>query len=96
MMFPAVEKAVPCPLMRGGVGRHEKSVNPTGVVRSKRLHSASPPTKRLLVRFRQPATMAPMRSLKLLLLVLLAPFSFTATVLADENKASLTYYYFDG
>ncbi len=40
--------------------------------------------------------MGPMRSLKLLLLVLLAPFSFTATVLADENKASFTYYYFDG
>ena len=37
-----------------------------------------------------------MSSLKLILLVLLAPFSFTATVLADENKASLTYYYFDG
>ncbi len=59
-------------------------------------YTLPPPTKRLLVRFRQPATMGPMRSLKLLLLVLLAPFSFTATVLADENKASFTYYYFDG
>ncbi len=40
--------------------------------------------------------MGPMRSLKLLLLVLLAPLGFAATVLADEGKPSFTYYYFDG
>ena len=37
-----------------------------------------------------------MRSLKLLLLAYLVPFCFTATAFADENKASFTYYYFDG
>ena len=56
----------------------------------------SPPTKRGLVRFRHRAKMGPMRSLKLLLLVLLVPFGFAATALADENKPSFTYYYFDG
>lgn len=37
-----------------------------------------------------------MRSLKLMLLVLLAPFCFTATALAEEKKPTFTYYYFDG